>query len=46
MSEVRDSDITRRAALQGFPRADIDIPKIRADRHRLAGGPFLVPQSH
>ena len=23
--------------LQGFPRTDIDIPTVRADRHRLAG---------
>ena len=23
--------------LQGFPRADIDIPAVRAERHRLAG---------
>lgn len=23
--------------VQGFPRTDIDIPTVRADRHRLAG---------
>lgn len=23
--------------MQGFPRSDIDIPVVRADRHRLAG---------
>ncbi len=22
---------------EGFPRADVDIPAIRADRHRMAG---------
>jgi len=30
---------------QGFPRADIDIPRIAADRSRLAGGVSLHPQA-
>jgi len=31
------SAVLKLQILQGFPRADIDIPTVRADRHRLAG---------